>query len=118
MPIYEYHCQACGHDFEALQKASDAPLIVCPECSRETLTKGVSAPAFHLRGKGWRSPSAQDKAAAAAAQKSRRVGHMLDSGQAHSHDDDAPQKSSGGHSHSHGGTTHSHAPGHKHDHKH
>lgn len=114
MPIYEYHCAACGHSFDALQKASDAPLTACPECHRETLSKGVSAPAFHLRGKGWRSPSAVDKAAAA--RKKPRVGHLLDSATPHSHDDDAPHKSGGGHTHSHGGVTHSHGPGHKHDH--
>ncbi|MBT8435188.1 MAG: zinc ribbon domain-containing protein, partial [Gammaproteobacteria bacterium] len=29
MPIYEYVCNECGHDFEALQKMSDAPLSDC-----------------------------------------------------------------------------------------
>ena len=32
MPIYEYRCDACGYEDESLQKMSDAPLTVCPEC--------------------------------------------------------------------------------------
>ncbi|MBX3730247.1 MAG: zinc ribbon domain-containing protein [Candidatus Sumerlaeia bacterium] len=29
MPVYEYHCDACGKDFEAQQRMSDAPLTEC-----------------------------------------------------------------------------------------
>jgi putative FmdB family regulatory protein len=116
MPIYEYGCRACGHHFDALQKANEKPLVTCPECRRDALEKGLSAPAFHLRGAGWRSPSPSDKRAAARAP--RRMGHMLDSGPPHSHDDAPAKASGGGHTHSHGGHTHTHAPGHKHDHKH
>ncbi len=53
MPIYEYHCQACGHQLEALQKMSDAPLIECPECSQPALKKALSAAGFRLKGSGW-----------------------------------------------------------------
>ena len=53
MPIYEYECRACGHRFEKLQKVSDAPLKVCPECDKPELGKLVSAAAFRLKGGGW-----------------------------------------------------------------
>lgn len=53
MPIYEYRCTACQHKLEALQKFSDAQLIVCPQCGRDALTKLVSAAGFHLKGSGW-----------------------------------------------------------------
>ena len=53
MPIYEYQCQACGHELEALQKIADAPLVDCPECSEAALKKKVSAAAFRLKGGGW-----------------------------------------------------------------
>jgi len=33
MPIYGYRCGKCGHEFEILQKMSDAPLKTCPKCS-------------------------------------------------------------------------------------
>nr|MBP8171881.1 zinc ribbon domain-containing protein [Pseudomonas sp.] len=27
MPIYDYQCASCGHQLEAIQKFSDAPLL-------------------------------------------------------------------------------------------
>jgi len=53
MPIYEYRCSSCSHDVEALQKFSDAPLVVCPACGGSTLVKRVSAAGFQLKGSGW-----------------------------------------------------------------
>jgi putative FmdB family regulatory protein len=53
MPIYEYQCQACGKQLEALQKISDAPLLDCPDCGEPSLKKKVSAAAFRLKGGGW-----------------------------------------------------------------
>lgn len=32
MPTYEYECETCGHQFDAVQKMSDTPLSVCPQC--------------------------------------------------------------------------------------
>ena len=53
MPIYEYACQSCGFEKDVLQKMSDAPLTICPECSKETFSKQISAPGFRLSGSGW-----------------------------------------------------------------
>ena len=53
MPIYEYRCSACGHELEALQKFSDAPLVTCPACGKDALVKLVSAAGFQLKGSGW-----------------------------------------------------------------
>ena len=53
MPIYEYQCQACGHQLEVLQKVSDSPLKKCPECGKPKLHKLISAPSFRLKGGGW-----------------------------------------------------------------
>ncbi len=53
MPIYEYQCQECGHELEALQKVSDEPLLDCPECGVAGLKKKISAAAFRLKGGGW-----------------------------------------------------------------
>ena len=53
MPIYEYRCAACGHTLEALQKLADKPLKECPECSKSSLQRLVSAPSFRLKGGGW-----------------------------------------------------------------
>ena len=53
MPIYEYQCEACGNNLEALQKISAAPLLDCPECGEPALKKKISAAAFRLKGGGW-----------------------------------------------------------------
>lgn len=53
MPIYDYQCTSCDHEIEVIQKISDMPLIDCPECSKASLQKKVSAPSFRLSGKGW-----------------------------------------------------------------
>jgi len=53
VPIYEYQCENCEHEMEAIQKISDAPLKDCPECKQEALRKLVSAAAFKLTGTGW-----------------------------------------------------------------
>ena len=53
MPIYEYQCDSCGHELEALQKLSDDPLRDCPACSKPSLRKLISAAGFRLKGGGW-----------------------------------------------------------------
>ncbi len=53
MPIYEYVCKSCDHEFEALQKMSDDPLTQCPQCNNLSLSKKISAAGFRLSGSGW-----------------------------------------------------------------
>ena len=54
MPIYGYRCRTCGHEFEVLQKMSDAPLKTCPKCSGE-LAKMVYAAGIVYKGSGYYS---------------------------------------------------------------
>jgi len=53
VPIYEYRCASCGFQKEYLQKVSDPLLSVCPECSKDTFGKMLTAAGFHLKGGGW-----------------------------------------------------------------
>ena len=53
MPIYEYRCESCGHELDALQKLSEDPLRDCPECESSALRRLISAPSFRLKGDGW-----------------------------------------------------------------
>ena len=68
MPIYEYRCLDCGHQFELMQKFSDPPAETCTSCAG-TVQKLISRSAFHLKGSGWyvtdygRNGSAKGKAA-------------------------------------------------------
>lgn len=52
MPIYEYRCQKCLHEFERLQKISDKPTTECPECGGP-VDRLVSHTSFTLKGGGW-----------------------------------------------------------------
>ena len=45
MPIYEYICQDCSHEFEHLVRGSETP--ACPSCGKERLAKKFSVPAAH-----------------------------------------------------------------------
>ena len=53
MPFYEYACENCDHELEALQKISEEPLVYCPECGTGSLKKKISASKFVLKGSGW-----------------------------------------------------------------
>jgi len=53
MPIYDYKCSNCGHEIEIIQKISDKPRTICPNCNDESLKKLISAPSFRLKGSGW-----------------------------------------------------------------
>lgn len=53
MPIYEYACKSCGFEKDVLQKMSDKPLTLCPQCSQDTFIKRISAAGFRLSGSGW-----------------------------------------------------------------
>jgi putative FmdB family regulatory protein len=53
MPIYEYQCQSCGNQLEAIQKVNEDPLKDCPACGQPELSKLVSAAGFRLKGGGW-----------------------------------------------------------------
>ena len=45
MPIYEYRCDDCSHEFETLvRRASEA--VQCPACGSEQLVKLISAHAI------------------------------------------------------------------------
>ncbi len=48
MPLYEYSCKACDHQFEALVRGSEAP--ECPACQGRELERRLSVFAAHTSG--------------------------------------------------------------------
>ena len=52
MPTYEYACTACGHRLETVQRFSDDPLTVCPDCGG-ALRKVYGAVGIVLKGSGF-----------------------------------------------------------------
>ena len=50
MPLFDFHCSACGNDFETLVRSGDTP--VCPECQSAALERCLSriSPAGKIEG--------------------------------------------------------------------
>jgi putative FmdB family regulatory protein len=108
MPIFAYQCRACGHQFDELQKIGAPELVDCPDCSKPELAKLLSAPNFHLKGRGWRKSG--DKPTAP---KTRpKYTHTFDSPVPH-----ADHHADRDHGHDHG-HDHNHKHNHSHDHDH
>ena len=45
VPIYEYSCNGCGHEFEILVRKDTVP--ACPACAHEDLERLLSLPSVH-----------------------------------------------------------------------
>jgi putative FmdB family regulatory protein len=69
MPIYEYRCDACGHQEEFLQKISEPPLTECPVCKMNSFNKLLSAAGFQLKGSGWYATDFKNRSAKPAEKK-------------------------------------------------
>ena len=50
MPIYAFACDACGHQFDRLQKLSEPDPDACPVCGKPAVKRQVTAPSFRLAG--------------------------------------------------------------------
>lgn len=74
MPIYEYRCSSCGFQKEYLQKVSAPLLSVCPECSKETFGKMLTAAGFQLKGGGWYATDFKNSGARPAAKTADQSG--------------------------------------------
>jgi putative FmdB family regulatory protein len=52
LPLYEYRCKQCGHQFEKIQSFSAPEEKECPVCHGE-IERLISAPAIQFKGAGW-----------------------------------------------------------------
>jgi len=52
MPIYEYKCSKCGHEFEVLQRSYDVDEAPCETCGAPG-KRMMSNTSFVLKGTGW-----------------------------------------------------------------
>lgn len=64
MPLYTYHCDNCGIQFDRRQHFEDPPLRTCPECGKKSLRKLFNPVGVLFKGSGFyatdhRSPSGQ-----------------------------------------------------------
>ena len=59
MPIYEYTCKSCKHEFETLVRSGQTP--VCAECGSAELERLISMPAVNSEGTRTRALGAAKK---------------------------------------------------------
>lgn len=52
MPLYEYRCKNCGHQFEKIQSFSAPDEKECPLC-QGPVERLISASAIQFKGSGW-----------------------------------------------------------------
>jgi putative FmdB family regulatory protein len=52
VPLYEYRCKNCGHQFEKIQSFSAPEEKECPVC-HGPVERLISAPAVQFKGSGW-----------------------------------------------------------------
>jgi putative FmdB family regulatory protein len=52
VPLYEYRCKNCGHQFEKIQSFSAPEEKECPVC-HGPVEKLISAAAIQFKGSGW-----------------------------------------------------------------
>ncbi len=58
MPIYEYTCKNCGHEFEELVRGDQQP--ACPSCGTSRIERQMSVSAGHTAGSGPSACPARD----------------------------------------------------------
>jgi putative FmdB family regulatory protein len=68
VPTYQYACTECGHQLEAVQSFSDAPLTECPVCQGK-LRKVFSSVGVVFKGSGFYRTDSRDSASGATAAK-------------------------------------------------
>ncbi|MDP6792522.1 MAG: zinc ribbon domain-containing protein [Anaerolineales bacterium] len=53
MPVYAYRCESCGVQFERMQRFSDDPVSVCPECEQQAVRRVIQPAGIIFKGSGW-----------------------------------------------------------------
>ncbi len=52
MPLYEYKCERCGHQFEKIEGHNASTTKKCPKCGAKA-QRMLSAAAIQFKGSGW-----------------------------------------------------------------
>jgi putative FmdB family regulatory protein len=99
MPTYEYHCDACEHEFEEFQSMSEAALTKCPSCGKKKLRRlfGTGA-AILFKGSGFYQTDYRSESYKAAAKAEQEGGKASSNGSADKKDkpsSETPSKTEG-----------------------
>jgi putative FmdB family regulatory protein len=63
MPIHDFRCKSCGHEFEGLSRPQDPP-VTCPSCRSADLEKRLSS---------FATSTAESRAANARSSRKRQI---------------------------------------------
>jgi putative FmdB family regulatory protein len=66
VPLYEYKCRKCGHQFEKIESMDASTTKKCPKC-RAVAERMPAAPAIQFKGTGWYVTDYAGKSAAKSA---------------------------------------------------
>ena len=98
MPIYDYHCDHCGHTFSAVQSYTDATLEKCPSCGKRP-RKLMATPAIVFKGGGWYKtdsrPAQKDAGDPKAERKTEGKGDSKGDGKGDTSKEPTPARSDG-----------------------
>jgi len=73
MPLYEYHCEGCGKDFEEQQSLNfNTADTECPHCMQQKAVRKISAVSMSIKG-ATRKPRSSDIRAEAGIRKAEEV---------------------------------------------
>jgi len=92
VPLYEYRCKNCGHQFEKIQSFSAPEEKECPVC-QGPVEKLLSASAIQFKGSGWYATDYGGKSKSGGSMKASADG---DSKSSESKSDKKPSEKSSG----------------------
>jgi putative FmdB family regulatory protein len=79
MPTYSYHCDACGHDFDAVQRFADEALTDCPQCG-SSIRRVIQPVGVVFKGSGWYITDSRPKSTSESAETSTKPTTTSDKG--------------------------------------
>jgi len=97
MPTYIYRCSHCKHEFEKVQKFTDAPIDRCPNCRRKGVRKVLTPPPIQFKGSGWYVTDSKGSSSTKTTSKSskkKETGTGSTSGEAAAHSGKSESESS------------------------
>jgi len=78
VPIYDYHCDRCGHAFSAVRSYTDKTVgPACPKCGA-TPRRLITAPAIVFKGSGWYKTDSRGSSPATAKDDASKAGASKD----------------------------------------
>ncbi len=95
MPTYDYHCDACEHEFELFQSINDPHKRKCPECGKLKLRRlfGTGA-AIMFKGSGFYETDYRSESYKKGAEADKKASEKSDSKSSDSKSSDSKSKKS------------------------